>query len=171
MNMFTADFFFFDRWTYCIFHSITKTVCVALLFFLTEYSWCSMSSMALLHFSSCTGSFCWPRAFIQPAQSKNCTASSRPPSVDAASVEWYVKRTWLLNTEHLKCYSCHVVKILKHIRKEDFYYRNGCCAVFVSSVCVPHIHSGGGLARCVWLLGCAGLPLLQHVVHLCHHEV
>lgn len=39
------------------------------------------------------------------------------------------------------------------------------------SVCVPHIHSGCGLARCVWLLRCASLPLLQHVVYLCHHEV
>lgn len=49
-----------------------------------------MSSTALLHFSSCMGSFCWPRAFTQPARSRNCTANSRPPSADDASAEWYV---------------------------------------------------------------------------------
>lgn len=43
--------------------------------------------------------------------------------------------------------------------------------VRVSSVCVPHIHPGCGLARRVWLLRCPRLPLLQHVVHLRSHEV
>lgn len=63
----------------------------------TEYSWCSMSSTGSLHFSSCMGSFCWPRASTPPVQWRNCTASSRPPSVDAASVEWYVHTaaSWL----------------------------------------------------------------------------
>lgn len=58
-----------------------------------------MSSTALLRFSSCMGSFCWLRAFTQPVQSKSCTASSRPPSVDAASAEWYAQTTRFLNTE------------------------------------------------------------------------
>lgn len=44
-------------------------------------------------------------------------------------------------------------------------------AVRASPVCVPDVHSGRGLAGRVWLLRRASLPLLQHVVHLRHHEV
>lgn len=62
---------------------------------LTESSWCSTSSTASPPSSSCTGSSCWLRASTRPAPSRSFTASSRPPSVDAASAEWYVQTWWL----------------------------------------------------------------------------
>lgn len=63
----------------------TVVICV----FFSEFSSCSTSSTASLPSSFCTGSSCWPRDFTPPAQSKNSTASLRPPSAAAASVEWY----------------------------------------------------------------------------------
>lgn len=107
---------------------------------LTEYSWCNMSSMALLRFSSCMGSFCWLRAFIQPVQSKNCTASSRPPSVDAASAEWYVQTTGFLNTE---CFTMfHATRLKYKIRKESTFHGYvmmvTSCHLSVLSLCSSH---------------------------------
>lgn len=65
----------------------------------------------------------------------------------------------------------HVLQ-LRERQMEVFIVGARCeCSICVPSVCVPHIHPGRGLARCVWFLCCAGLPLLQHVVYLCHHEV
>lgn len=84
------------RWKQKICHSHCVVLTVWRSCPLTEYSWCSMSSMALPPFSSCMGSFCWLRDSTPPAQSRNCIASSRPPSVDAASVDWYVTMTTLL---------------------------------------------------------------------------
>lgn len=46
-----------------------------------------------------------------------------------------------------------------------------CWFCILSPVCVPHLHPGSGLAGRFRLLRRACFPLLQHVVHLCNHEV
>lgn len=90
-----------------------------------------MSSMASLRFSSCTGSFCWLRASTQPAQSRSCTASSRPPSVGAASVEWYV---YDLVLRH-RVLTIGVTPRDQTRKDEDAHYGSVSMSLVVSSLC------------------------------------
>lgn len=45
------------------------------------------------------------------------------------------------------------------------------CFSHFPTVCVPDLHLGLGLAGHLWFLCCASLRLLQHVDHMCRHEV